>query len=104
MSIDRELLNNQLLATVVHTGVYKDSQSHTCVVVRVKDRHIHYMHFRDCIVQLEESFTEKFLADYPVELYRYPALRALRKMAHYIEQGFAVTPQAKTVLRSILKS
>jgi hypothetical protein len=104
MAVNREILNNQLVAYApVHTGVYQDAYRHTCVVVRVREGKIHYMTFFDCTVQLHESFTEKFLREWPLELYQYSALRALRKFAHYIEQGFSATPEARTVLRSILK-
>lgn len=105
MSIDRELINNQLVATSpVHTGVYISVERRTCVVVRVKDGKINYMTFEDSLVQLHESFPDKFLRDYPLELYRYPAMRALRKFARYIHDGFKATPEARTVLRAILKS
>jgi hypothetical protein len=103
MAIDKELLNQQLVATEVHTGVYQDRQRRVCVVVRVKEGHVHYLTFLNCTVQLHSSFKEKFLTDYPVELYHYPAMRALRKFARYIHEGFSATPEARTVLRSVLR-
>jgi hypothetical protein len=102
-SIDRELLNNQLVAIApVHTGVYLSHQRRSAVVVRVKQGHVHYLTFLDCQVQVHESFTEKFLRDYPLELYRYPALRALRQFVRYVRLGFKITPEAKVLLRAIL--
>jgi hypothetical protein len=103
MAIAPEHLNALLVAREVHTGVFATKQRKTCVVVKVsKEGHVHYLHFDSCTVQLTASFKEKFLVDYPVELYHYPAMRAIRQFKQYILQGFACTDAARKVINAVL--
>lgn len=97
-----ESLNAQLAAREVRTGVYMTKQRNVCVVVRVKEGKVHLLHFANCTVQLEVSFREKFLVDYPIQLYQYPAMRAVRKFAKFVREGFACTPEARKVINAIL--
>lgn len=103
MAIAPEHLNARLVAREVHTGVYASNQHRTCVVVKVtKEGHVHYLHFENCLVQLQASFREKFLVDYPVEYYHYPAMRAIRKFKQYVLEGFGCTDEARKVINAIL--
>lgn len=97
-----ESLNAQLRTFEVRTGVYLSKQRNVCVVVRVKENKVYLLHFANCTVQLEVSFREKFMVDYPIQLYQYPAIRAVRKFAQYVREGFACTPDARKVINSIL--
>lgn len=102
MAIDKELLNAQLVAFEVRTGVYQDHMRHIAIVVRVKEGIVSYLTLTNCTVALNTSFKEKFLHDYPLQLYHYPAMRGLRLCAKYIHEGFAATPEARTVIRAAL--
>jgi hypothetical protein len=98
-----EQLNAMLKAFEVQTGVYADHQRHMVIVVKVtKEGKVFFLHFKDCLVQLEVSFKEKFLVDYPVQFYKYPALRAVRRFAQYVRDGFKCTPEARKVINSII--
>ena len=103
MAMLPETLNAMLVAREVHTGVYATHQRKTCVVVKVtKEGHVHYLHFDNCTVQLTASFREKFLVDYPVELYHYPAMRAVRQFKKYVLEGFSCSEEARKVINAIL--
>jgi hypothetical protein len=105
MSIPVEKLNAMLVANEVHTGCYLSHQRKAAVVVRVtKEGTVHFLRLDDkCSVVLEASFREKFLADYPIELYQYPALRAIRKFYGWVKkEGIGATPEARKVINAIL--
>lgn len=105
MAISNETLNGQLVAYEVHTGVFQSHARRVAIVVKVaKDGKVFYLHLTpDCKVVLEQSFREKFLADYPVELYHYPVARAIRKYVTYVRKDhFAVSDEARKVINAIL--
>jgi hypothetical protein len=104
MAIPTETLNAQLVAYEVHTGVFKSHSARIAIVVRVKKGHVHFLHLSpDCRIELAASFVEKFLADYPVELYHYPVLRAVRKYASWVRRDhFEITDEARKVINAIL--
>jgi len=104
MPIPPETLNAMLVAREVHTGVYKSRQARIAVVVRVKQGHVHYLRLApNCTIELVQSFDEKFLQDFPVELFHYPVMRAVRRYASYVRKdGFPITEEARKVINAIL--
>lgn len=97
-----ETLNLQLRANEVKTGVYQSRDRRVCIVVKVKEGKVYMLTWHDCTVQLEVSFREKFLVDYPLYLLNYPAMRAVRRFANAARGEFVCTPEARKVINSIL--
>lgn len=96
-----ETLNDKLLVNgPVHTGVYLDHHRHTAIVVKVKEGMVHYLTFITGQVTLEMRNAETFASEFFIQLYMYPVLRAVRK---YATCGLAITPEARVILRAILK-
>lgn len=104
MPIPDYVLNAQLVTTDVHTGVYQSRHRRTAVVVRVKGDMVSYLTLcADCRIELEHVSRTKFIADWPIELFHYPALRAIRKYASYVvKDNFRCTPEARKVINAIL--
>lgn len=106
MAIQPETLNAMLVAFDAHTGVFKSNSARIAVVVKVgKDGKVYYLHLSpDCRIVLEISPSrETFLRDYPIELYHYPVLRAVRKYASYVRKdGFPITDEARKVINAII--
>lgn len=105
VTIPAELLNNQLIAREVHTGVYQNKQRRVAIVVRVsKEGKVAYLTLTDtCRIEVQVSFAEKFLADFPLELYHYPVMRAVRRYAGYVrKEHIPISDEARKVINSIL--
>jgi hypothetical protein len=105
MAIQPETLNALLRAYEVHTGVYKNYHSRTAIVVKVsKEGKVHYLHMAaDAKIVLEARDAKSFLAEFYIELYHYPVLRAVRSYARAVRTyHFAVTEEARKVINAIL--
>ncbi len=104
MSIPNELLNNQLKAFEVHTGVYQTHARRSTIVVKVdKTGRVFYLTLLDTYrIVLEHCSYEKFLAEHPLELYHYPVLRAVRRYASWVREGCPITEEARKVINAIL--
>lgn len=105
MPIPRETLNGQLRAYDVHTGVYQSHARRTAIVVKVgREGQVYYVTLTENFkILLVQSFREKFLADFPIELYHYPVLRAVRSYARAVRTDHAyISDEARKVLNAIL--
>lgn len=105
MPIPAETLNALLVTQDIHTGVFLSHARRVAIVVKIdKEGRVFFLHLTgDCKVVLEQSFREKFKADFPVELYHYPVARALRKYVSYVRKDkFEVADDARKVINAIL--
>lgn len=103
MSLLPEVLNEQCEAVELRLGAYQSHQRRCVVVVKVAKGKLFYLKAENCTVELVESFKDKFLRDYPIRLANYPVMRAIRKLAVHIHEGYTATPEAARVIRAILK-
>lgn len=104
MQLDCDELNARLVTFEARTGVYLNHYRKACVVVRVKEGKIHYLHEPDSSVQLQQVFIDQFLREWIVYLPSYPVRRALRAYSAHISQGFGYSEEAGAVIRAVLKS
>ena len=105
MAIPAETLNAQLRASEVQTGVYLNKQRKSCVVVKVsKEGIVHFLTLTDsCTIELAAHGRDRFLQDWPIQLYHYPALRAIRSYARYVvKDGFRISEPARKVINAVL--
>lgn len=99
MAIDPALLNEQQREAPITPGVYLSEARASCVVVRVKDGKVMYLHWTNGTVEAVTTAMYVFARDWPIKLPNYPVRRALLK---YRKSNLPVEPVAAAALRAIL--